>query len=130
LVGGTRKRFKLAPQRSSYRLDGIRLKAASETASITQIKPNAKPMCYFIRSTLKADQVARCSYNSGLPTIGVVLANRHFHAARADHIGKLRRTDGLLTHSEAIGEKRPQKIRPRKSSMIRKDIWLIREPAK
>ena len=85
----------------------MKLKAASEISSIVQIKPNAKPMCYFIRSTLKADQVARCSYNSGLPTIGVVLANRHFHAARADlagdHIGKLR-VSGQSKDGSSVGD--------------------------
>jgi hypothetical protein len=70
-----------------------------------QIKPDAKPMRYFIRPTLESDYIGGRRDNSGLPTISMVPANRHFHTTRADlagdKISKLRCIDTLLTHCKA-----------------------------
>jgi len=60
----------------------------------------------FVCSPLKPDHVGRDGKNSRLPTIGVVLPNRHFHTPRpdlaVDHIGELRRTN--ITRSLRICE--------------------------
>jgi hypothetical protein len=95
-----------------------------------QIKPDAKPMRYFICSTLKSDHIGRRNKNSGQPIIRKVLANRHFHTARTDlagdHIGKLRCTDTLLTYREAPQvQSAPRAIKAKKISTIHEEIWFI-----
>jgi|SRR5271165_7010257 len=89
-------------------------------------------MRYFLGSTLKSNHIRRCSENSGLPTVGMILANRHFHAAHADlardHINELRCTDTLLTHREAPQvQSAPASDKAWKFSTINEKIWLLAE---